>query len=347
MTRAAPAPGQGHRDESQRQQRRQLHLRRQRDQHGAQQQHRPTAPRPPSRRGSVASARAAAPAAGVESMPRSANSVPASIRPSISASLWMPATRCMSSSGLAAPSHSALTSATPQRRASRGVAQTIRPDADQHHEPVAQYRGDDVLAGQRGDAAADPQEQRAVGGRRLAPQARYRQREHVVEAQAGRRTDPVGVESEPGDLALRQVGVDVLAVHRRRDQQRQRSTAAGCGRAGCATCRRSPSAKRPSISQASAIITAPVVVIVSDTVWMRDGRLSSRTPKVGSCTTGRAPAPSAPMAIRTVPVAPNSRVRRSATSSASLSGEPTVRSSPCQRAIDELSELRRAATRAA
>ena len=46
--------------------------------------------------------------------------------------------------------------------------------------------------------------------------------------------------------------------------------------------RRSPSAKRPSISQASAIITAPVVVIVSDTVWMRDGRLSSRTPNVGS-----------------------------------------------------------------
>ena len=50
--------------------------------------------------------------------------------------------------------------------------------------------------------------------------------------------------------------------------------------------RRLPSAKRPSISQASAIITAPVVVMVSETVWMRDGRLSSRTPKVGSCTTG-------------------------------------------------------------
>ena len=50
--------------------------------------------------------------------------------------------------------------------------------------------------------------------------------------------------------------------------------------------RRLPSAKRPSISQASAIITAPVVVIVSETVWMRDGRLSSRTPNVGSWTTG-------------------------------------------------------------
>ena len=73
--------------------------------------------------------------------------------------------------------------------------------------------------------------------------------------------------------------------------------------------RRLPSANRPSISQASAIITAPVVVIVSDTVWMRDGRLSSRTPNVGSWTTGWAPAPSAPIAINTVPVAPNRRVR--------------------------------------
>ena len=61
------------------------------------------------------------------STPRRANSVPASISPSISASLWMPATRCMNSSGLHGPSHSALTSATPQRRARRGVAQTINP----------------------------------------------------------------------------------------------------------------------------------------------------------------------------------------------------------------------------
>ena len=61
------------------------------------------------------------------STPRRANSVPASISPSISASLWMPATKCMISSGFAAPSHSALTSATPQRRASRGTAQTMRP----------------------------------------------------------------------------------------------------------------------------------------------------------------------------------------------------------------------------
>ena len=64
--------------------------------------------------------------------------------------------------------------------------------------------------------------------------------------------------------------------------------------------------------------------MVSDTVWMRDGRLSSRTPKVGSWTTGRAPAPSAPIAISTVPVAPNTRVRRSEATSAAFSGDPTV-----------------------
>ena len=87
---------------------------------------------------------------------------------------------------------------------------------------------------------------------------------------------------------------------------------------------------------------------VIDAVCMRDGRSSSRTPNVGSCTTGRAPAPSEPMAIRTVPVAPKSRVHRRATTSASLRGEPTVRSSPCQRAIDKLREAwRRAAIPAA
>ena len=157
----------------------------------------------------------------VASTPRSANSVPASIRPSISASLWMPATRCMNSSGLAAPSHSALTSATPQRRASRGVAHTMRPDPDQHHKAMAQHRCDDVLAGQCRDAAADPQKQRTVGGRGLAPQVRHRQGEHVVEAQSGRGAHPVRVEAVQRDLALRKIGVDVAAVHRRRDQQRQ------------------------------------------------------------------------------------------------------------------------------
>ena len=52
------------------------------------------------------------------------------------------------------------------------------------------------------------------------------------------------------------------------------------------------------------------------------------------------------MPIRTVPVAPNSRVRRMAVSSMSLSGGASVRSSPCNLAIDELRESCRAATSA-
>jgi hypothetical protein len=53
------------------------------------------------------------------------------------------------------------------------------------------------------------------------------------------------------------------------------------------------------------------------------------------------------MVISTVPVAPNSLVRRSAMTSAALSGEPTVRSSACQWAIDELKDRRLAAINAA
>lgn len=56
---------------------------------------------------------------------RRATSTPASIRPIMRASLWMPATRWNSTSGFAAPSHNALTAETPQRRARRGSAHTI------------------------------------------------------------------------------------------------------------------------------------------------------------------------------------------------------------------------------
>src|ERR1700757_303351 len=104
-----------------------------------------------------------------------------------------------------------------------------------------------------------------------------------------------------------------------------------------------PSANRPSINQASAIITAPVVVIVNDTVWIRDGRLSNRTPKVGSWTTGRGPA--APAAVG--PRAGRGGGRRAGGSWGGLSGARRVGSSPCKLAIDELSVWWRAAIRAA
>ncbi|SKV53198.1 Uncharacterised protein [Mycobacteroides abscessus subsp. abscessus] len=86
--------------------------------------------------------------------------------------------------------------------------------------------------------------------------------------------------------------------------------------------------------------------MVRDTVWIRDGRLSSRTPKIGSWITGRAPAPSAPIAIRAVPVAPNKRVRFMAVSSCSLSGADE-RSSSCRCESDELSHCPRTDTPAA
>ena len=62
-----------------------------------------------------------------ESSPRKHSSIPASISPSIRASLWMPPTRCRMSRGFIAPSHSAATGDTPHRFASRGRAHTIRP----------------------------------------------------------------------------------------------------------------------------------------------------------------------------------------------------------------------------
>ncbi len=126
-------------------------------------------------------------------------------------------------------------------------------DADQHHEPVAEHGGDDVVPGEHRDALADPQEQRAVRGRGLPPQAGNRQGEHVVETESGGRPDLIRVQPEPGDLALRQVGVDVLAVHRRGDAAAVAATASGCGRAGCATsgadrARIGPASARPASS---------------------------------------------------------------------------------------------------
>ncbi len=60
-----------------------------------------------------------------ESIPRKQISMPASIIPSMRASLWMPPTRCRMSSGFIAPSHRAATGETPHLLARRGSAQTI------------------------------------------------------------------------------------------------------------------------------------------------------------------------------------------------------------------------------
>ena len=108
------------------------------------------------------------------------------------------------------------------------------------------------------------------------------------------------------DLALRQIGVDVPAVHRRRDEQRQAPTAAACGRAGCASC-----AGRPARSGRASAMPAPS----SPRRWWSWSATPSGCGTAGSAAAPRTsdPAPpgerrrpSAPMAIKTVPVAPNS-----------------------------------------
>ncbi len=95
--------------------------------------------------------------------------------------------------------------------------------------------------------------------------------------------------------------------------------------------RMSPTANRPIISQARTTSTVPVIVMVSETVGIRPGRLRTRSPAVGFCRTGCAPAPSAPTAIKTAPVAPNRRIPRScAVSFAFRPGRSS--SSPCSTA---------------
>ncbi|CPU61500.1 Uncharacterised protein [Mycobacteroides abscessus] len=99
------------------------------------------------------------------------------------------------------------------------------PDDQQHAEkfdqPMAERPGDDVIAGKPRDALTDPQEQRTIRGRCFSPQTRHREREHVVQPEGGCRALGVRILAESRYLALCQIRVDVLGVHRRRDEQRQ------------------------------------------------------------------------------------------------------------------------------
>ena len=81
--------------------------------------------------------------------------------------------------------------------------------------------GDDVLPGQPGDSFAHPEKQWAVGCGGVAPDVRHRTSEDVVDAEGPSGTDRIGIESAGGDLALREIRVDVAAEHRGRDAQRQ------------------------------------------------------------------------------------------------------------------------------
>ena len=64
-------------------------------------------------------------------------------------------------------------------------------DAEQHHEPVAAAPRTTMFSPVSAEMPlAEPQEQRTVGRRRLAPHGRHRQGEHVVEAEPGARGRP-------------------------------------------------------------------------------------------------------------------------------------------------------------
>ncbi len=163
---------------------------------------------------------------------RSPISIPARISPIISASLWMPLIRWNRTSGLPTPSHSASPTSTPQRRASRGSVQMMsaRPDERQH--AVGEDAEDDVVAGERRDAAPDDEEERAVRGGRVAPDRGDGAHQRVVDAQAAGRPEHVGVDA-PGELgALRQVAVDVAGEQRRGDRERQRPRGRGARQLG-------------------------------------------------------------------------------------------------------------------
>ena len=111
--------------------------------------------------------------------------------------------------------HPATARSLRRRRSGRqpGQRPDDEPDTHQHDHAVAQHRSDDVFAGQLRNAASDPQEQRPVG----AGVSRQRLGTESVNTWSSRGRVPphlVGVETDLGDLALSQIRVDVLAVHR-------------------------------------------------------------------------------------------------------------------------------------
>ena len=169
-----------------------------------------------------------------ESIPRKHSSRPASIMPSISASLWMPPTRCRMSSGFIAPSHSAATGRHPAATGQAGQCPDDHRHTEQGEHPVRGQCRRDVLAGQMGDLVAEPEEQGPVGRRGLAPDVGHRPGEHVVDAQPRGRADHIGIEATRGDLTLGEIGIDVFAEHRwcqyeRHDPDQQRAIGLAAG----------------------------------------------------------------------------------------------------------------------
>ena len=111
-----------------------------------------------------------------------------------------------------------------------------RPDDEgepgQRQHAVGEDAEDDVVAGERGDAASDDEEERAVGGGGVAPDRGDRADERIVDAQAARGAEHVGVDAARELGALGEVAVDVAGEQRRRERQRHRPGGRGARQLG-------------------------------------------------------------------------------------------------------------------
>ena len=95
--------------------------------------------------------------------------MPASIAPSINASLCPPPIRWNSTRGLRAPSHSAATGSNPQILASRGSAQTIIATPINSNDPLQENARNEIVAGDPHHRLGDQQVDRAVRARGVLP----------------------------------------------------------------------------------------------------------------------------------------------------------------------------------
>ncbi len=133
--------------------------------------------------------------------------------------MWAPATRCSSTSGLRAPSHSAAAGSAPLCRARRGQRHRHERHAEQGDQPHAEQARGHLAAGQPGQRGGQGQEGGSVGGAGVPPHRGDLVGERAAEpVRAVRVHVHVGVDHG----ALREVAVDVPAEQRRGEQQRGR-----------------------------------------------------------------------------------------------------------------------------
>ena len=95
-------------------------------------------------------------------------------------------------------------------------------DADDLDEAVQHRPGDDVVAGERVDHPLDTEEERSVLVGGVPPHVGNVDGQRMVGAEGGDGAGRVRIPAETGDRPLRQVAVDVLGEHRRREREGER-----------------------------------------------------------------------------------------------------------------------------